>query len=142
MPLGIVGKQLVPVSLSLLCYSSTLKGTEHVSVAPSPDSITPPTPQPLKHCDNAEVDQATCTALSASTSLLQTLNIQDNRQTFECLNFFVMCFILFYFFFFFFKLVCFLFRLLQLLIWRTGKQISLTSPRKRLKRSVSCGDFV
>lgn len=38
---------------------------------------------PLKHCDNAEVDKATCTASSASTSL-QTESIQDNRKL-ECL---------------------------------------------------------
>lgn len=38
---------------------------------------------PLKHCDNAEVDKATCTASSASTSL-QTESIQDNGKL-ECL---------------------------------------------------------
>lgn len=40
-------------------------------------------PLPLKHCDNAEVDKATCTASSASTSL-QTERLQDNGKL-ECL---------------------------------------------------------
>lgn len=42
-------------------------------------------PLSLKHCDNADVDKATCTASPASTSL-QTESTQDNENL-ECLYF-------------------------------------------------------
>ena len=70
-------------SPSLFLFLYPFEGAEHRSLVPSSDSIrlliSPAfiSPLPLKHCDNAEVDKATCTASSASTSL-QAESIQDN----------------------------------------------------------------
>lgn len=68
---------------------SPFEEAEHRSPVPSSDPIrlliSPAfiSRLPLKHCDNAEVDKAPCTASSASTSL-QTESIQDNGKL-ECL---------------------------------------------------------
>lgn len=65
-------------------------------------------PLPLKHCDNAEVDKATCTASSAST-YLQTESIQDKIGV----PYFVKCFNIQYIFS----------RFLEWLIWCVGKML-------------------
>lgn len=71
-----------------LCFCVPLKeqNTDHAShLQILSEHSYPPlsSPLPLKHCDNAEVDKATRTASSASTSL-QTESIQDNGKV-ECL---------------------------------------------------------
>lgn len=74
----IAGVRFIPPSVSVCLFP--FEGEEHRSLVPSsyPPAIMPPPPLALKHGDNAEVDQATCTASSASTSL-QTESIQDIR---------------------------------------------------------------